>query len=237
MKRLIIAFLFFIVLNSISFGQRYFIVEDSLHKCSIIDKANKNILNRTFTAIEEYGKYLIVTDSLDNKGVFNTRLKEILPTTYEEIKTTCTGWIYAKKNNKYGFYDSLGKQITPHIYDDVCSFLNDSSLVILAELNQVKLLWIGKNGDIIRKGKIEEKNLQNHCSWSNKLNSIPYGLKRKKNKVGIFINTKWLIEPYYDKIECTPEGYYIVKKENLNGLYNKNGILIAPLKYLHIKPR
>ena len=233
MKKLLI-FSLLIGLNSIAMSQEYFIVKDSLNKYNFIDKTNKKILNKTFTSIKGCGDFFIITDSLNNEGVLNKQLTEILPSIFQDINPTCKSWIYAKKNDKYGFYDSLGNQITPHIYDEVYSFLNDSSLVLLKETNEVKLIWIGQKGNIIREGKIEEKGLQNHCTWSYKLTSTPNGLKKKKRKVGILINSKWIINPIYDNIEYTAEGNYIVSKKSLKGLHDKNGKLIVPLKYHQI---
>jgi len=235
-SRLLIIFTTFF-LWTFSYGQEYFILRDTMDRYGIIDNSGKTLIDFKYKSIIHKGNYIILTDNNSFKGLLSNKLIEILPCKYPNIRTccNCNDWIVVESNKLYGYYDSTGNLMISHKFLDASLFKNDSALVWVKNEYEIKLVWIDRNGDIIgNENSIDYSNFNLNCIWV-ETKKVPEGLKKKGEYYGIYLNRKWIIAPKYDSIVCTDDDYYIVKKNNLVGLFDKQAKLIIPIIYKSIE--
>lgn len=216
-------------------GQKYFLVQDTSGNYGVLDTRKNVCVHFKYERIVSMSDCLVLTDSFGKQGLLSKSLGEILPVQFERIKGDCSDWIAAEINGLYGYYDSLGKLMLPHRFIEASLFENDSALVMYKSENEIKLVWINREGIAISKGNINQKVAFNRGGKRLIGTSVLHGLKRKRKHYGIVINGKWVIPPKYESIEGA-HSFYIVQSGNLKGLFDRKGLLVFPIIYREIEP-
>jgi hypothetical protein len=217
----------------------------------LLDTMGREITHTQFDEFDTYkllglnyhNDNLIAVKENDKWGVITEKGTTILNPEYDEVVQN-EGRLIVKKNGKYGFFDNSLKQLTAIKYDSlVTTHLvglyhnngnNDSVIFMRARIGK-------KWGLVSSKGRVVIPFKYDEVVW------IYYKLALVKNdgKYGVVnFQGEQTIECLYDEIRCfDPAGsvsYYngnlVVKKNNLYGLVNPYGALVAPAIYEKIIP-
>lgn len=170
-------------------------------------------------------------------GVIDSVGRVVIQPLYDDIGFGITeDLIRVKKENKWGYIDLSGETIIKFKYDFACNFRNGRAYVI----KKGKPMFISKTGK-----KVEStKKIKDFCpedgesaeEIENQFDSDKLiMIKEAESKFGVVDTTESIIIP----IEFDEIGFYFndiikVRKGNLWGAYNNNGVLIVEPKYKSI---
>ncbi len=174
--------------------------------------------------------------SLNKKwGFVNKQGEEVIPIIYEMVKSEqLDGLVIARKNYKWAFFDNKGKQLSDFLYTDVQrAWKNDRTTFF--ENGPASVQLSGKYSFLNKDLKPAFSNavFDSATSFDSNRNSIVMN----KGKFGIIKDDgKYAVPLQYDLIENFNSNgnpnprFYLFKKGNMRGLFNKNLKKIAESK-------
>lgn len=198
-------------------------------KDSVVRRLNFEGLSLKAAHIEDdYKEVLPVSEGLigifksGQYGFVDPRGRLRIANRYENIQPFKNGLASVKLQGKWGVIDKQERLVVQPLYDSI-SFFNEEHAVVAKERN---FGMINASGDLVLDIAYDQL-----TSFAGD-NYILY----QQNKQGIAAhNGKVLIWPQYDAIEYS-NGYFIVKKDDLYGLYSLSGIAVLPPIYKSIIP-
>ncbi len=141
----------------------------------------------------------------------------IIPIEYDDISIFNDKLFSVKKAGRVGVIDNTGKVVISPDFGGIKK---------LSELDCYEIISNNKLGLMDNSGKILVDPVYDEIDCSNKR----YTLLKRGNKIGFFINRKY-IPADYDRIVFDQDdlGIIVVKKNNLSGFVTIYGTVVAPM--------
>lgn len=167
-------------------------------------------------------------------GLINEFGEEIVPAKYDYYIDSFSqnGLARVKSNDKYGYIDESGNEIIPCVYMEALDF-NESDFTFVVTQDHELQIINSKNEILVDLGNYDDLGYT-PISPFNK-NGFAIVLDESQHCGVIDHEGKIQLELKYDEIKYNDETEtYLIKKNNLYGLYDKNLKEILPIKYDYI---
>lgn len=205
-------------------------------KFGYVDKAGSLVIPLKYDSGEYFNQNGLAEVSINKKwGFVNKQGEEVIPIIYEMVKSEqLDDLVIARKNYKWAFFDNKGQQLSDFLYTDVQrAWKNDRTTFF-------------ENGpaSVKRNGKYSFLNKDLKPAFSNAVfdsatsfDSNRTAIIMNKGKFGIIKDDgKYAVPLQYNLIENFNSNgnpnprFYLFKKGNMRGLFNKNLKKIAESK-------
>jgi len=213
--------------------------ESTYHKVQygIVNKKGKIILSNFFKYNRGGDSYHKIMNIDNNYGVFNlSDQKWSVPLKYDKLRALNTNFLAAKKNGSFKIIDFNNNIINDNIWGSIEVVSGHKNYLIVSNRNE-------RGENLFGVFNLSTKKLVIPCIYL-KI-SLPHykenyfkvlDAKSKKYNL-ITFNNELVFTEWYDKIlnPLKGENRFIVRKDNYNGIIDKNNKEIIPVNYLDIK--
>lgn len=194
---------------------------------------------------------IIVAKNKDGMyGCFDKTGKVVIPFEYDEIRSFVEGRARIRYKGRFGFIDKSGKILVDPFFDEVEDFVENCSLVTV----KGKKGFVTLNGDLIVYPMYDDGDSfacdlaplsQNgRYGYINKTGEFIIPMKYsaaqrfnvKTGLAAVSLNGEWgvidtmgrtVVPNKYDRVKICDDGYVIVEKDGVYGLYDKYGDLLT----------
>ena len=186
-----------------------------------INKFNENVFNQNFE--DAYGFNAGVAPvKFNGSWKFINRQGQVISPDYEEINELSDNVYVLKVKGKYGALDRFGQNRVEARYDYLGNFAHGMAAYREGE----KYGFINING-YIHKAEFD---------WISAFNEAGLAVVRKFNSFGLLDRSgRTLLEPNYDQVLESGDGYYILIKGKHYGFYSAEGCFISAIEFEYQK--